>query len=158
RWKGFEARFVDLHTLVFALTDKNYSLERACKAFGDPFTKAKVNYGTITKRLVTYALKDVLHTGTLYRRCMEELRRHEGIDLEPHRLYSPASLGARYLEAMKVERPLTKFAGLNPRILGWSMSAFYGGRAEARIVRTPVPVAYLDAASMYPTVNALLGT
>ncbi len=38
------------------------------------------------------------------------------------------------------------------------MSAFFGGRAEARIVRTPVPVAYVDATSMYPTVNALLGT
>jgi hypothetical protein len=158
RWKGFEARFVDLHTLVFALTDRNYTLERACRAFGDNFTKAKVRYGTISKRLIAYALRDVEHTAGLYRCCMGELRRHQGIELEPHRLYSPASVGARYLEVMGVERPLEKFKGLDPRIQGWSMSAFYGGRAEARIVRTPVPVAYLDAASMYPTVNALLGT
>lgn len=158
RWKGFDARFVDLHTLVFALTDRNYTLERACRAFGDPFTKAKVRYGTISKRLIAYALRDVEHTASLYRSCMAELRRHQGIELEPHRLYSPASVGARYLEAMGVERPLEKFETLDPRTHGWSMSAFYGGRAEARIVRTPVPVAYLDAASMYPTVNALLGT
>jgi hypothetical protein len=38
------------------------------------------------------------------------------------------------------------------------MSAFFGGRAEARIVRTPVPVALVDFTSMYPSVNALLGT
>ena len=38
------------------------------------------------------------------------------------------------------------------------MSAFYGGRAEARIVRTPVPVVHVDFTSMYPAVNELLGT
>jgi len=47
---------------------------------------------------------------------------------------------------------------LGERVYGWSMAGFLGVRAEARIVRTPVPVALLDAASMYPTVNALLGT
>ena len=38
------------------------------------------------------------------------------------------------------------------------MSAFYGGRAEARIVRTELPIVLLDFTSMYPSVNALLGT
>jgi hypothetical protein len=38
------------------------------------------------------------------------------------------------------------------------MSAFYGGRAEARIVRTELPIVLLDFISMYPSVNALLGT
>jgi hypothetical protein len=38
------------------------------------------------------------------------------------------------------------------------MSAFYGGRAEARIVRTPVPVVLVDFTSMYPSVNALLSS
>ena len=38
------------------------------------------------------------------------------------------------------------------------MSAFYGGRAEARIVRTPVPVVHVDFTSMYPAINELLGT
>src|SRR5207249_1647015 len=47
---------------------------------------------------------------------------------------------------------------LDPRLLGYSMCAFYGGRAEARIVRTPVPIALVDFTSMYPSVNALLGT
>jgi hypothetical protein len=37
------------------------------------------------------------------------------------------------------------------------MHAYFGGRAEARIRRTAVPVAYCDFLSMYPTVNALMG-
>lgn len=37
------------------------------------------------------------------------------------------------------------------------MTAYFGGRTEVRIRRTPVPVRYVDFASMYPTVFALLG-
>ena len=120
----------------------------------------------------------------LYRNTLAELAHHEGVVLEPHRLYSPATVGARYLEAMGVTRPLEKFTGLTDQQLGWdtrgqgqltaakadgatgigedvlgfAMSAFYGGRAEVRIVRTPVPVVQVDFTSMYPAVNELLGT
>jgi hypothetical protein len=187
-WKG-RGRFVDLRTLAFALTDRGHTLESACHAFDVPFHKAKVKHGTITSRLLAYALKDVEATARLYFACLDELARHEGIDLEPHRLYSPATIGARYLDAMGYQRPLEKFTNLDhdqlgwttlpearrkqrqrkvatdpntnaitPELLGWAMSAFYGGRAEARIVRTPVPVALVDFTSMYPSVNALLDT
>jgi hypothetical protein len=37
------------------------------------------------------------------------------------------------------------------------MVGYYGGRAECRIRRVPVPVVYCDFLSMYPTVNALMG-
>jgi hypothetical protein len=84
-WKGSEARFVDLHTLTFALTDKNLTLEGACAAFGDTYEKRSVRYGAIDPRLLRYAREDVEHTAILYRNCLAELRRHEGIDLEPHR-------------------------------------------------------------------------
>jgi hypothetical protein len=182
-------RFVDLRTLTFALTDRSHTLESACAAFGDPYGKANVAYDTlITPELLEYALEDVRHTGTLYRNCLAELARHPGVGLEPHRLYSPATVGTRYLEAMGLGRPLVKFTrltgeqlgwddpptierarkptipideprgDLDPRLLGWSMSAFYGGRAEARIVRTSVPVCLVDFTAMYPSVNALLGT
>jgi hypothetical protein len=160
-------------------------LESACTAFGVHFAKAQVRHGKIGKRLLAYARKDVEATAALYFACLAELARHEGIDLEPHRLYSPATIGTKYLEAMGYQRPLHKFTwlsdhelgwatrrrrvtprpsadveggGLDPEVLGWSMCAFYGGRAEARIVRTPVPVALVDYTSMYPSVNALLDT
>ena len=176
-------RFVDLRTLAFALTDRSYNLESACKAFGDDWKKVDVEYEHITPELIDYAVEDVRHTGLLYRNTLTELAEHPGVDLEPHKLYSPATVGARYLEAMRLQRPLEKFTSLSrvelgwgepwqqpaeePRrieggvsgeLLGYAMSAFYGGRAEARIVRTPVPVAHVDFTSMYPAVNALLGT
>src|SRR5215471_16165559 len=36
------------------------------------------------------------------------------------------------------------------------MQAYYGGRAEARVRHTSVPVIYTDFTSQYPTVNTLL--
>jgi hypothetical protein len=181
--KGAAARFIDLRTLAFALTDKSYTLEGACKAFGDPYEKAEVEFDEFTPELIGYALEDVRHTSALYRNALAELVKHQSVDLQPHRLYSPATVGARYLEAMGVARPLEKFTNLTDQQLGWdtraqnrptaanpegagvgqnvlgaAMSAFYGGRAEARIVRTPVPVVHVDFTSMYPAVNELLGT
>jgi hypothetical protein len=177
-------RFVDLRTLTFALTDRSLTLEQACAAFGDPYEKQEVDYHQLTAELLDYARADVAHTALLYRNCLAELARHQGVHLEPHRLYSPATVGACYLDAMGVRRPLVKFTGLteeelgwrqprqrrhaidpeeprgtlDPAVLGYAMSAFYGGRAEARIVRTPVPVVLVDFTSMYPSVNALLDT
>jgi hypothetical protein len=178
-------RFVDLRTLAFALTDRSHTLETACAAFGDPYEKHDVDYSVMSTELIAYALDDVRHSSLLYRNCLTELREHPGVDLQPHRLFSPATVGTRYLEAFGLKRPLVKFTDLtaeqlgwdprpNPRhptipedeargdldpaLLGYAMGGFFGGRAEARIVRTPVPVAVVDFTSMYPTVNALLGT
>ena len=172
--ESYPARFVDLHTLVFALTDENHSLESAGEAFGDDWEKDPIPYGVIDERSLDYARDDVRHTAILYRNCLAELRRHEGIDLDPARLYSPATVGSAYLEAMGVDHPLERFmadpaeladaAGpmvghrLHPSLMGLAMSGFFGGRAEARIVRQEVPVTLVDASSMYPSVNANLRT
>jgi hypothetical protein len=183
RERGF-GRFVDLRTLTFALTDRSHTLETACTAFGDPYDKRDVDYSRLSTTLLDYALDDVRHTSVLYRNCLAELARHDPVRLEPQSLYSPASVGTRYLEAFGLRRPLAKFTSLSghelgwdppgakrsaipagesrgdldPAILGYAMSAFYGGRAEARIVRTELPIVLLDFTSMYPSVNALLGT
>ncbi|MDQ3435313.1 MAG: hypothetical protein M3481_11645, partial [Actinomycetota bacterium] len=120
-WRARERRFVDLRTLVFALTDRSHSLESACNAFGDPFTKVEVQYGRITEEMLGYARDDVAHTATLYRNCLTELAQHKGVDLQPYALYSPAGVGAQYLRAMGVTPPLEQFADLDPRCLGWAM-------------------------------------
>jgi hypothetical protein len=187
-WKG-AGRFVDLRTLAFALTDRGHTLESACTAFGVPYTKQDVELGRLSHDLLHYARDDVEATSRLYFACLDELARHEGVQLDAHRLYSPATIGTQYLVAMGYQRPLEQFTNLtheelgwttlperrrNERrravaetpnadvigteVLGWAMSAFYGGRAEARIVRAPVPVALVDFTSMYPSVNALLDT
>jgi hypothetical protein len=166
-------QFVDLHTLVFALTDENHSLETACTAFGDPFEKAGVEYGVVDEASLDYARDDVRHTAFLYRSCLAELRRHPGVELDPARLFSPATVGVRYLTAIGVAPPLDRFVAdastatnrelmvgdrLHPKVVGWATGGFFGGRAEARLIRTPVPVTVVDATSMYPTVNANLRT
>jgi hypothetical protein len=154
-----QGQFVDLRTLTFALTDRSFSLETACRAFGDDFEKADVEYGLISEEMLRYARADVAHTAHLYRLCLDELDRHPGIDLQPHRLYSPASVGTAYLKAMGVAEPLRQHAdseAMSPSVLGQVMSAFFGGRAEARIVRTEVPVVVADYTSMYPAQSALL--
>jgi hypothetical protein len=46
-------RFVDLRTLAFALTDRSYTLESACAAFGDPFKKQEVDYDVLTPELLS---------------------------------------------------------------------------------------------------------
>lgn len=75
---------------------------------------------------------------------------------EETKLYSPAGLGKAYLREMGIT-PILSRQTFPREVLGWAMTAFYGGRAECRIRLTPVPVTYLDFLSMYPTVNALLG-
>lgn len=168
------ARFVDLHTLAFALTDQNHTLESAGAAFGDPWQKDPIPYGIVDERSLNYARDDVRHTAILYRACLAELRLHTGVELDAPRLYSPATVGSRYLEAIGVAHPLGRFMAdpelvrdapgftvgqrIHPRLIGFAMGGFFGGRAEARLVRTPVPVTVVDATSMYPTVNANLET
>ncbi len=63
--RGAAARFVDLRTLAFALTDRSYTLEGACQAFGDPYEKAEVSFDRIDPDLVAYAREDVEHTAIL---------------------------------------------------------------------------------------------
>jgi len=43
------------------------------------------------------------------------------------------------------------------QILGYAMTAYYGGRAECRIRRVAVPVVTVDFTSMYATVQTLMG-
>ncbi len=120
--KGAASNIVDLHQDVFALTDKSLALDGehgACAQFGDPYIKQEVDYDTIDERLIEYARDDVRHTAILYRNVKRELCRHVGIALEAAHLFSPATVGVRYLEAMGLRRPLEKFAAIPTRNLGW---------------------------------------
>ena len=150
----FRGHFLDLRTLVFALTDRSHSLESACATFGAAYTKRDVTHGDITPEYVDYCREDVEATQHLCERAVAEFLSHP-IELQATRAFSPASLGRSYLDAMGV-RPLLERQGFDPRILGWAMSAYYGGRAEARIRRVPVPVVYVDFLSMYPSICGLL--
>src|SRR6185437_9626610 len=163
RWKHEQkakwqrGRFLDLHTLAFALTDKSHSLASAAKAFGAPTEKMLHEpTGTVSGEEITYARQDVRATLGLLNALKHEYDLHP-IELPPDRAYSPASIGKAYLRAMGIAEPLQKFNDIPPRIHGIAMQAYFGGRAECRIRRWPVPVVPVDVTSEYPSVDALLG-
>jgi hypothetical protein len=149
--------FLDLHTLAFALTDKSHSLDSAIEAFGSKIKKQKHDpTGKISDTEIDYARQDVRATLGLLNALKHEYELHP-IQLPPYKAYSPASIGKAYLRAMGIEEPFTKFRNIRPRIHGIAMSAYFGGRAECRIRRWPVPVVPVDLTSEYPSVDALLG-
>lgn len=148
--------FTDCGTLAFGLTNESYSLDNAAKAFQVGEIKNKVeSHGSITLDYIHYCRQDVKTTAAVYVALVKELDRHP-IDLEDHRVFSPASIAKAYLEAMGVPKPLEKQPDFPNDILGYSMTTFYGGRAEAHIRKVPVPVEHVDVTSMYPTVNACM--
>lgn len=155
---SFRGHFLDLRTLAFALTNTSHSLASACAAFGVTEGKGDPGqHGHITPDYIDYCRRDVQITTALLEKLLAGYQQHP-IELPVTLAYSPASIAKAYLRAMRIPPPLTAHPDLDPQLLGASMSAFYGGRAECRIRRTPVPVTVVDFTSMYPTVNALMDT
>ncbi len=148
--------FLDLRTLTSALTGESHSLESACSRFGVEFHKQKLGHGTVTTAHVDYCRADVEATTALYQALAGEYERW-GLALAPTRAYSSASLAKAYLREARIEPLLSRQPDFPPDVLGYAMVAYYGGRAEGRIRRVPVPVVYLDFASMYPTICAPMG-
>lgn len=111
--------------------------------------------GKITLKEIKYCRQDVAATHGLLNAAMKEFDRHP-IDLNPDGAYSPASIAKACLSAMNITRPKSH-SKVSGKAYGISMQSYYGGRAECRIRKTPVPVVNTDFTSQYPTVNALLG-
>jgi hypothetical protein len=155
RWR--RGRFLDLHTLAFALTDNSYSLSDAIHEFGSKPEKMEHEpTGLVSKKEIEYARQDVRATLGLLNALKREYELHP-ISLRPDHAYSPASIGKAYLRAMGIVEPLRKFKNIEATTHGIAMAAYYGGRAECRIRRWPVPVVPVDLTSEYPSVDALLG-
>lgn len=148
--------FIDVRTLAYALTDQSHSLESACKAYGIDFTKRDVEHGTISEEYIDYCREDVRATQLSLEAMLREFDQHP-IDLPVHRAYSSASIGKAYLRAMGIKPVLERQSDICPQQLGEAMSGYFGGRAEVRIRRTPIPIAVVDFLSMYPTVCSLTG-
>lgn len=154
--RDFRGHFLDLRALAFALTDQSYSLARACEAFGVEHGKQEVEaHGVVTPAYIDYNRRDVLATYELALKLLAEFATHP-IALEATKAYSPAAIGKAYLHAMGIPPILVRQPDFPAARLGHAITAFYGGRASARIRKTAVPVVYTDFLSMYPTVNALM--
>ncbi|MEQ8832823.1 MAG: hypothetical protein RIB67_00100 [Miltoncostaeaceae bacterium] len=154
---AFRGNFLDLRTLAFALTNASHSLESASDAFGVPYHKRDAPLGVISTELIDYCREDVAATASLCQAALTEYRRHP-ISRPVTSVRSPATLAKGYLDTMGLQAPLVRQPDLDPQLLGKGMAAYYGGRAECRIRRVPVPVVLCDFLSMYPTVNALMGS
>jgi hypothetical protein len=150
----YPGRFLDLRTLAYTLTDRSLSLDGAAAEFGLEVRKAKApEHGVLTPEYVDYNRQDAEVTWQLHQALVAEWDRHP-IDLAPEQGYSPAAISKAYLEAIGVTPPSERSdVGLDR--IGQAMSAYYGGRTECRIRGVPLPVRYVDFASMYPTVFAL---
>jgi hypothetical protein len=148
-------RFLDLRTLGWALRNKSYNLEEACKDFAG---LEKLNYeptGLLSIEEINYCRQDVRCTASILNGMRREFDKHP-IGLAPERAFSPASIAKAYLMVMGLAPPLLKFP-VGPSVLGIAMQAYYGGRAECHVRHATVPVVHTDFRSEYPTVNSLMG-
>jgi len=154
-------RVLDLHTLGWALFNKQYSLQSMCEALRTKNQKFDHEpSGTVTNEELDYCRQDLRCTVDALNSLKEEFERHpvnkHGIELYPDKTVSPASVGKAYLRAMGLIPPKDKFV-VPDYIHGVASQAYFGGRAECRIRNTPMPVVLTDFSSQYPTINSLLG-
>ncbi|MGI0016367.1 MAG: DNA polymerase, partial [Nitrososphaera sp.] len=153
---GFKGNFVDLRTLGWAIRNKKFSLESACKEFNTEIQKTRASrHGMITRDYVDYCINDVKATYSLFGAMFKEYEKY-GINLELSKAFSPASIGKALLHKMGISEQSRKIRQIPDPVLGYVMSAYYGGRSEVRIRKSPVPVVYMDFLSMYPTVCILM--
>jgi hypothetical protein len=151
----YRGHFLDLKTLTFALTGASHSLASAARTFHVTDAKSDGLHGAmLTSDYIDYNRQDVRVTQGLLEALRGELDRHP-IDADPWQLHSPASLAKAYLRALGISPMQARARHVPARVHGAAMEAYYGGRTEMHIVRTPVPVVYTDFTSMYPTVQAL---
>jgi len=152
----FRGHFLDLRTLAFALTDRGFSLETACEAFGVEHGKTHAaQHGVVTEEYIDYNRRDVLATSELAIKLLGEYSKNP-ITLQVTKAYSPASIGKAYLRAMGIKPILERQPDFPKKYLGYAETAFFGGRTSAHVRKLPVPVLYSDFLSMYPTVNSLM--
>lgn len=150
----YQGNFLDLRTLAFALSAEKHSLESACEFFKSPSKKHLTEkHGKITTKYVKYNLNDLNATYHLYLKLCLEYEKY-GLFMPVTKIYSPASLGKAYLDAMGIS-PFYQISKISLETLGKIMITYYGGRTEVRIRKLPVPIRYLDFFSMYPTICTL---
>lgn len=126
--------FLDLRTLTYALTCQSHSLESACNAFGVRYSKRAVEHGQVKRENIAYCREDVQATAHLYRGLAAEYERW-GLLLAPTRAYSSASLVKARLREAGIRPVLQRQPGFPNAVLGYAMTAYFGGRAECRVLR-----------------------
>jgi hypothetical protein len=131
--------------------------ESACRAFGVPFdVRPGAHCGEITLENVEGCLYGVRKTSELLWALDAEHAKHP-VALHLSKAQSGATIAKAYLGALGVQPRLQVQPDFPKSYLGYAAQGYYGGRVEARIMKTLLQCVYLDFLSMYPTVFALLG-
>jgi hypothetical protein len=154
--RGF---FIDTKTLAAALTSQSHSLASLAQALEIKAQKHHTeDHGRdLTPEYIDYAMQDTQTTWECFER-LQSLYELHGLELTAaHNIHSEASLGKAYLRDMDVKPWRQMQPDFPDDIIGNIMSAYYGGRSEIHIRKTPVQVLYCDFLSMYPTVCTLMG-
>jgi len=81
--RATHGHFLDLRTLVFALTNQSHSLESACRAYGIEYRKRKVEHGVVITDYVDYCREDVDATFRLALAVLADFDQHP---ISPDRL------------------------------------------------------------------------
>ena len=147
--------FLDLRTLLFALTNQAHSLESGSAVFGLGYQKREVTLGAVSEQLLDYVREDVSATSGLAGVALREFHRHP-VPLSADRAYSSPAIGTAYFRRIGIRPPLER-AEITDAQLAESMGAFYGPRVEVRIRHVPVPVSLVDFASQYSNVARFSG-
>ncbi len=155
--KVYRGYFLDLKTLGYAMSNESFDgISHVARTFG--IDANLQNKRGITKDAVRNSVEKTLVLHKLY--CDITFVLQDTFLVKPNnanKLYSPASIGKLYLEKLNIKPLLKNDPDFSKEVLGNLMSAYYGGRVETRIRKTPVPVTYLDCTSTYPTLFSLMG-
>jgi putative transposase len=128
-----------------AITDQHEGLKAAvARVLGCPWQRCSVHF---TRDMVMHCRRD---QRGLVAAAFREIFQADGVEQARQRVTS-------VLERLAPVAPKVSRQRSDPRFLGGTTSSYYGGRAERRIRRSPVPVVYCDFLSTYPTVCALMG-
>jgi hypothetical protein len=147
----YQGVFIDVKTLVFALTNKNYTLGKACELFNTEYKKQKAKqHGVIDDEYIDYNIADVRATYSLYKALLKRIEDYN-IPIEPYEISSPASIGPAYYRAMGIKPFMEQCPQFNRQQMGYALMGYFGGRVETRWRKTVIPSTYCDATSMYPS-------
>ncbi|MEO9307469.1 MAG: DNA polymerase [Nitrososphaera sp.] len=153
--KSVKGNFVDLRTLLHALTNQKHTLESACKHYNTKHQKQKIKqHGRITPKYIQYCISDVKATHSVFIEAKKDFDSYN-LSVPVTQAYTPASIGKEFLKAMGVKSFLKKNKKFSKDILGYIMTSYIGGRTEDKIRKIPTKVDVLDFLSMYPTVCKL---
>jgi hypothetical protein len=152
--KGF---FLDVKTFAATLLSRSFSLGGLAGHLGTtPKVDIKSHDGPLTIERVNYGFHDPEVTWQCFDALYQRYQSY-GLSTGVEKLYSEASLGKAFLQAMNIKPWREVQTDFPPARVGQIMSAYFGGRAEVHIRRVSTPVIHCDFLSMYPTVCTLMG-